>query len=204
MKTRILPPLIVLAFAHAVRSASADQITGVGATYWATAQTGMDDDCITVTPDATTCAIFPAKTHSDKVVVFQAPNGAAACAAGGVAIALTTTGSVSGGSYGVGQGAAVLLPTTGARWDEQPSSYDMRNSRTPGMVDGYCPNLVSKAGDVLRAPCRADLGTSDCVAQGGGTCVEVDEDTSGHILQSIGVYYTCDGDVYVAKQKVPR
>lgn len=201
MKKRLFMLVAFLLFFSGV--ALAEQLIGVGGTFWSHGHsTPLADGCVTIADGSSVCELFAANENDSEVTVIKAINGAATCAWGSPAVALNADANISaGGSFSTGAGAGFILAATGDRWDERPNAKELIEARTPGMSDGFCPNQVAQQrGHVCYAPCRVSQGTTDCTNYGGGTCEDVN---AGH-LRFACLRLVCDGAVFVSKQKVGK
>lgn len=189
--------------------AFANQLTGLGASYWSRLQAlnATTAACIEQS-DNSTCQLFPAGTdraYAPRALVVST-SGNASCRFSYVStLDIAASGQLTDptGPNGTGDAPGFDLPVAGGVWQGQVRRAFHQD--LAGYRPGLCPSrtLVHSTFGVtesLHAPCSA--GDTCPAAYGGGAC---DTSPSSAMLQHAGVFLVCEGtDVFVSKEKVPH
>ena len=176
--------------------AIAEQLQGIGATYWMRKQAVTSEACIIKATGSTDCALFPAGTDSSRqsAVVVTTDAAARCCWVGTATGALTlgTDGEIAdASSLYDGPGACFALAAAGSIFDGKPNRKVMVDKIVPGIRLGICSVADDNAEDSLYATCGS---AGECSGvYGGGTCTAQGSVSSTQI-QQVGLFLRCESD----------
>lgn len=198
--------LTALALAMGIEwSAYADeQVTGIGAPYWAMVETLTMSQFMSIADGTSGAELFAAGSSDEawsKAIVVNSDTALSCCWVGDLAATTSTTGEVTDAGGTSGQGACFHIAAIGEQVHTRPDRQWMVRNSIPGYRTGLCDTAATAANnnETLYAPCDAD---ADCASPyGGGSC---DTTPSQTLADSAGIFLRCIPDTGTSIVKVRK